>query len=123
MVVAGLGAVALAGFAWMARRASRDKLLAIMGLIFLLAFILVRASSFHRIDRFLGLRLGGLKWNWILELGGILCVGLAALWSRRAARTGITPRAAAGPDRPRSWVREISEALGIAIRDSEVLSG
>jgi hypothetical protein len=97
LLVTGIGCASLVGLGWVAYRASRDRLLAVMGLTFLLAFILVRASSFHQIDRFLGLRLGGFKWNWILELGGISCVGLAALWNQRAAcdrrSTGHRPRA------------------------------
>jgi hypothetical protein len=109
MSVAGLGCAVLGGLGWMARRTSRGRLLALTGLIFLVVFIVVRASSFHRIDQILGLRLRGLRWNWLLELGGIGCVGLAALWSRRATRNRTTPRVSADPAQMRSLVREIWE--------------
>jgi hypothetical protein len=52
--------------------------LALVGLVILVCFILIRAASFHKIDRMLSWNLEGLKINWILELGGITCVGIAA---------------------------------------------
>jgi hypothetical protein len=107
IIVAAVGCAGLAWLAWIIRRASPARLLAMLGLIFVLAFILIRASSFHHIDQFLGFRLAGLKANWILELGGIGCVGLGALWNRRAARDAITPRGGADVDHMRYSVREI----------------
>ncbi len=47
-------------------------------MLFILGFVLIRASSFHNVDVLLSARLGGVKWNWIFELGGIAVVGLAA---------------------------------------------
>jgi hypothetical protein len=52
--------------------------LAIIGIIFLGCFIVVRAASFHHVDQLLLSRIGGLRINWILEVGGIIWVGLAA---------------------------------------------
>ena len=54
--------------------------------MFLLTFIVVRAISFHHFDLFLKARVGGLKMNWVLELGGIALVALAALRERRTTR-------------------------------------
>jgi hypothetical protein len=107
LVIAAIGLVASGVFCWMARRAPRDRLLAVVGLVFLVVFILVRASSFHQFDRFLGLRLGGLRWNWILELGGIGCVGLAALRSRQAARAGGSHRDRPSLSQARATVRAL----------------
>jgi hypothetical protein len=109
IIVAAAGCAGLAWLGWMVRRASRGRLLAMMGLAVVLTFILIRAFSFHHVDQLLGVRFAGLKANWILELGGIGCVGLGALWSRRAARDAIAPRAEADPDRTRSVVRELWE--------------
>jgi hypothetical protein len=80
--VALLGIAVLGAFGWYARGVLRRSKLAVAGAAFLVTFVIVRASSFHQVDRLLGLRLGGLKWNWILELSGIVCVGIAAV--RRA---------------------------------------
>jgi hypothetical protein len=52
--------------------------IALFGLSFLLVFIIARASSFHHVDQFLGLEWIGMKMNWLLELGGIGCIGLSA---------------------------------------------
>jgi hypothetical protein len=109
IIVAGIGLAALGWFAWMVRQASRGQLLALMGLVFLITFVLIRASSFHHVDLLLGVRLAGLKANWILELGGIGCVGLGALRSWRAARDEMTPRFGADQGHMRSLVREIWE--------------
>jgi len=79
-----LGVVAGAGlfgcwFLWRFRDfVLRHKLLA-AGLLFLLTFIVVRAISFHHFDLFLKARIGGLTMNWVLELGGIALVAIAAL--------------------------------------------
>jgi hypothetical protein len=63
---------------WMVRRQFHPNWLAFAGMVFLVCFVLIRASSFHHVDRLLGLSLGGLKLNWILEWSGIACVTLGA---------------------------------------------
>lgn len=84
-VVAGAGLFGL-WFLWRFRDfVVRHKLLS-AGLLFLLTFIVVRAISFHHFDLFLKARVGGLKMNWVLELGGIALVALAALRERRTTR-------------------------------------
>jgi hypothetical protein len=69
---------ALAAFLWAARRTLRSRWPAIAGMLFILGFVVIRAASFHNVDAFLAARLGGAKWNWILELGGIAIVSAAA---------------------------------------------
>lgn len=83
--VALLGVGSLAVSLWAARHAIRRRGPALVGLMFVLAFVVIRAASFHHVDAFLAARLGGLEWNWILELGGIGVVGLAACRIARAA--------------------------------------
>ena len=56
----------------------RQTWLALLGLAFLVIFIIARASSFHHVDHFLRLQWIGMQMNWLLELGGIACIGLAA---------------------------------------------
>ena len=73
------GLVSLVLLCWLCRHDWRRRLLALVGMTGLLGFVLIRASSFHHVDHLLGMRLGGLKMNWILELGSIGCVTLAAL--------------------------------------------
>jgi hypothetical protein len=48
---------------------------------------LIRAASFHHIDRFIGETILGLRWNWVLEMGGIGTVIVASEWRRRKFKT------------------------------------
>ena len=59
---------------------------ALVGIVFLCCFVAIRASSFHHVDVLLGTYLGGLKINWIMELGGIALVGVGAYGERRTLR-------------------------------------
>jgi len=63
--------------------------LALVGAVFLCCFIAIRASSFHHVDILLGTYLGGVKINWLMELGGIALVGLGAYGERRALRRAL----------------------------------
>ncbi|MDO8989013.1 MAG: hypothetical protein Q7U91_05205 [Sideroxyarcus sp.] len=57
---------------------SRAIKLAMFGLCLLGVFIVIRASSFHHFDVFIGSSVLGIRWNWILEISGIGIVSLAA---------------------------------------------
>jgi hypothetical protein len=71
--------VLLGGSLWFARRSLRHRWLALIGMTLVMGFVVIRAASFHHVDALLASRLGGLKWNWILELGGIFIVAVGAL--------------------------------------------
>lgn len=75
-------AVAAALFV-LVRRAPAPAWLAMLGTVFVLTFVAIRAASFHHVDRFLGSTVLELRWNWILEMGGILIVLAAARWRSR----------------------------------------
>jgi hypothetical protein len=53
--------------------------LTLMGTVFLMAFVVIRAASFHHVDLFLKVEIGGVQPNWVLELGGIVLIALGAL--------------------------------------------
>jgi len=65
------------------RKAPASTWLALVGTTTVLAFVLIRAASFHHIDRFIGTTILGLRWNWILEMGGISTVIVASELRRR----------------------------------------
>jgi len=65
--------------------------LALSGTTLVIGFVLIRAASFHHIDRFIGNTVLGATWNWILEMGGISVVLLASYW-RRKRRDLAPPR-------------------------------
>lgn len=64
----------------------KENWLAFAGIVFLSVFVLIRASSFHHMDRLIGTRWLGMKMNWLLELSGIYCIVLNAFWLRRNKR-------------------------------------
>ena len=64
------------------RRAPIPTLLAVTGAMLTLTFVLIRAISYHQIDRFLSERILSLRWNWVIEVGGIGLVLLASQWRR-----------------------------------------
>jgi hypothetical protein len=81
--------ITLVAIAIWIRKAPAPTLLSFCGVVFVLAFVLIRAASFHHVDRFIGMRVLGLRWNWILEMAGIGLV-LAGSWWRHAQLTGRT---------------------------------
>ncbi len=67
------------------RHAPLPTWFALLGTTVVIGFVLIRASSFHHIDRFIGNTILGFRWNWILEMGGISVVLLASQWRQRYA--------------------------------------
>jgi hypothetical protein len=57
----------------------KDNWLAFTGIVFLIVFILIRASSFHHMDSLIRTHFLGLKLNWLLELSGIYCIIINAV--------------------------------------------
>jgi hypothetical protein len=82
--------IALPVSGWYAYRLSQPFPKAVkyagLGLGFIAFFILIRAASFHHIDRLLGESLIHLRLNWIFELGGIGIVYWNARQRRRELR-------------------------------------
>jgi len=63
-----------------ARDAPISTWLALMGTTLVIGYVLIRAASFHHVDRFIGKTILGFRWNWILEMSGIVLVLLASGW-------------------------------------------
>jgi len=77
-LVAILGASGLV-FLWRWGRGDvRHYRLALCGGVFLACFIVIRAASFHYVDKMLSLQFSNVTLNCTLELGGIFCVAIAA---------------------------------------------
>lgn len=71
---------------WFMRGHLADFRLALVGMVVLVGFVIVRATSFHDVDIFLGAVGDDFRMNWVLELGGISIVAVAA--ARRLRRAG-----------------------------------
>jgi len=94
LFIAAIGLAGLSGsfaVSWSLRRAAARYHVALGGLFFLLSFVVIRAASFHNVDAFIGRRILGLKWNWILELGGIALIAVSATFCLRSSRSNQPP--------------------------------
>jgi hypothetical protein len=98
-VLAFSGAIA-AWVLWHYRAFCRRHKLLVIGLQLLLTFIVVRAISLHHFDAINQSRFFGFRMNSILEMGGIILVGLAAARARREKLTA--PKASSGKSRASS---------------------
>ena len=90
LVFVALTVTVAALVAWRAARLARSELfelrLALVGVILLVGFILVRASSFHAVDWLLGRSWKSVRLNSLLELSGIGCVLVSALQQGKSRR-------------------------------------
>lgn len=101
LAIAGGGIGLLAAFTWLTRGAIRKHFLALFGVVFTGCFVVIRAASLHNVGTFLyAPRMAGLKLNWVLELGGILCIIVSAgraIWRLRkmdkSVVADVNPRA------------------------------
>ena len=64
---------------WLTRRLGTGLKIASAGAIVLIAFVLMRAASFHHVDTLLRLEVGHLRLGWVIGLGGIGLVTAGAL--------------------------------------------
>lgn len=78
----------------------RNIRLAAWGVCLIYTYVLIRAASFHHVDRFINGDILGARWNWILEIGGIAVVIVAAIRActddgtaaRSPAESRVNPR-------------------------------
>ncbi len=83
--IAFIAAIALSGLTgllgglWLLQGNLLRYRLVLTGIAMLLSFILIRAASFHKVDHFLGWSPGGIRMNWLLEIGALLCINVGAL--------------------------------------------
>ena len=81
--IAILCMIALATLLIWARRSPASTWFVLLGTILVIGFMLIRAASFHSIDRFIFSDVIGYRWKWILEMGGISIVLIASHLRRR----------------------------------------
>lgn len=107
VALASLAAIGL--ITWALRDVLRQQWLTLVGIVAIVGFVLIRASSFHYVDRLIGLELAGLRINWIIELGaiGVVCAS-AVIQLRRPPEAGADVMPGAHLDR---GVRLVAFAL------------
>lgn len=84
--LAGLGVVLSLVAYLRLRHAIWAVRLGLLGFIFLFGFVVIRAASFHQVDRLIGLDIAGARINVIFELGSILIIACAAIAACLIAR-------------------------------------
>jgi hypothetical protein len=93
LFIASIFIIALSAFYFIVKKlygVTKQQILAIVGIVFLLMFIFIRASSFHNVDTLIGYSLMGFKMNWILELTGIgLILINGVLWLAKARNLNL----------------------------------
>lgn len=78
------GATLLAAMLVLVWKAPKATLWTCTGAAGLVAFVAIRATSFHHVDELLGGRLGAMRLNWVLEMGSLLVI----IWgARKRVRT------------------------------------
>jgi hypothetical protein len=91
--VVGLFIFGVAGtllLAYWLRHIFRRAAVALAGIGLLLCFVVIRAASYHYVDRLL--MVGTIRLNWVFEIGGIALIGFGILSSeRQARRSSSTP--------------------------------
>ena len=78
--IIGTGLIATILIFWAMRRELSDVWLALLGFIFLVGFVAIRAAGFHHVDHFIGIKIGNVHVNWAIELGGIAMISMNALY-------------------------------------------
>lgn len=88
VLMLGILAVAVGvAMLWLTRRTHPAVRLAIVGLVFIGLFVLLRAASFHHMDKLLGGGAPAFNWGSIQEMAGIIIVAAAAaLYVRKRSR-------------------------------------
>ena len=79
VAMAAAGALGMAALFALTRRQRRRNWPALAGLCLLTVFLVIRAASFHHVDAMIHGRIAGVKLNWLMELGGIAMVCVAAI--------------------------------------------
>jgi hypothetical protein len=77
LLLAGVAAIAI--IFYFSRRLSWTINFAMAGIVYLIAFIMIRAISLHQVDHLLGIQIWGVKVNHVLELAGLALVVFPAM--------------------------------------------
>ncbi len=88
VVVLGCAVVAIAMLFAFAVRVAKHFILPLLGVVVTIAFVAIRATSFHDMDILISEEWFGIRVNWLFELGGISLVLIGALARLRAGRVG-----------------------------------
>ncbi len=93
-ILAMISMAVMAGLAvlWILRHSIRRIGIALLGLVWITGFVLVRAVGFHDVDRLIGMKVADMRLNWVFELGGIAVFILGCAIALMAGRPADATR-------------------------------
>lgn len=80
-----MGMTIFAAAAYLSWGAPATTHVALLGAAGLILFVAIRAASFHHVDSLLGHEIGGIRVNWLFEMGGLLVI-IGSAWRRQGQR-------------------------------------
>ncbi len=83
LAVLAAGALVALVSLWLLRRHIRQIGLALLGFVFLICFVLIRAAGFHDFDALLRSDILSVRMNWLMELSGIALIAMNAAWAMK----------------------------------------
>jgi hypothetical protein len=86
LILAIIGAVSIAALTGWLRKSAVQVKAAVVGIVLLFIFVVMRAGSFHHLDNWVTIDIAGMRSGWWLELAGVAVIGLSALAYRMKAR-------------------------------------
>ncbi len=113
------GILAITAMAWSVRKHVKRSIVALIGVIFLYVFVMVRATSIHHMDAFLASGPLGIRWNWILELGGIAIVGLGAFLAWKSRKQSMARGGRSRDSRDPTGARRYTFVRGVLVLRDE----
>jgi hypothetical protein len=80
-----VGMLFLLAVIWRALRGTLARNgLAVVGLVFVLGFVIMRAAGFHHMDGLINMQIKAIRLNWVLEMIGPLFILAGGFWALRA---------------------------------------
>ena len=94
VVIATAGILSVIRMRGLVRRHS-ELWLPLVGFVLLLAFVVIRAASFHHVDEVINFRWTWVRMNWVLEIGAIAVVAFGTVIPQRNVEAGSDERSEA----------------------------
>jgi len=88
------GVACLLFFGLLIRPSPMRQRAALVGIVLLLVYVIVRAVSLHPVDHLLAVRVAGVSLDSLIELGGVAAIGASAALSARRWKAAAPTRGA-----------------------------
>ena len=90
--VVALMALLAVGLCWRLAMVSRWPVTPLVGAALLASYVVIRAASFHHVDRIINLAVPGARLSSVIEIAGIAIIGVSAARASRPPRPGASTK-------------------------------